>query len=90
MDEETFLARYPQFRQAGALVSLCLKDAALKVEPSIYLKETEYAIGLFAAQMLARSPYGQSMRLEDDDTKTIFDVEIEELKTRCLPRMIVV
>jgi hypothetical protein len=85
-----FLERYPQFRQAGqTLIEACLADAALMVNPDVYGDKADYATGLFAAQMLAASPYGMSMRLEDDKSKTIFDAEVERLKRAVLPRILV-
>lgn len=86
-----FLVRYPQFKSAGSpLIQASLTEAALFVEPAIYGAKTDYAIGLFAAQQLARSPWGQTQRLSDDESKTIYDDAIDELKKTIGVRMVVV
>lgn len=88
---ETFVARYPEFVPAGSLVAGALADAALMVDVNIYGALTDRAIGLYAAQILARSPFGRTLRqVEKDGNKTPYDDDLNELKMRVLPRMVVI
>lgn len=64
-----FLAAYPQFQSGVSLVPQALAYATMRVAPEAFGDATEMAIGLLAADWLVCSPYGQSMRSDDDKDK---------------------
>jgi len=89
MTPTEFLARYPEFRSAGALIEKALADATLQVDPAVYGLKAEMAIGLIAAIDLAGSPFGRSLRLDEDDRMTSYETKLNAIKKQVGIRMIV-
>lgn len=69
MTSDDFIAKYPEFRTSGALVSTALEYAELHASADVFGARTDEAVGLYAAHWLAIHPYGRSQR-GDDDTKS--------------------
>jgi Protein of unknown function (DUF4054) len=73
MTVEEFRARFAEFRTAGdPLVESVLAEATRRVAPEVYGELTNDAVGYLAAHLLAISPFGKNMRLEDDKSETTF------------------
>ena len=65
-----FRIKYPEFRAASdTLVNVMLTDAALRIDPDVYLTKTDQAHGLLTAHLLMCSPFGASMAKSDEDPK---------------------
>jgi hypothetical protein len=87
---DSFIAGFPEFRNAGALLTEALNRAALMVDPNVYGARTDLAVELYAAQWLARSPWGRTLRLvKEDGSETPYDKRLEELKRSAVPNMFV-
>lgn len=81
MTDEEFIAAYPQFEAAGDLITQALADATPRVDDEVFGDLTDFAIGLLAADWLVCSPYGQSMRSDDDsEKKSRYRKQFEELR----------
>lgn len=89
MTPDDFVARHPQFRNAGALIATTIVAAECRVAKSVFGAKYEEALGQMTAHLLAISPYGRSQRLANDDGTSIHSKEFDRLVRECAPRMIV-
>lgn len=90
MTQDDFLAAFPEFRAAGAMIPTKLAEATRRVDSSIYGDRTEDAIGYLAAHLLAMSPFGVNLRKEDDKTKSSYLDSFEAIRREVAPSMIVI
>jgi hypothetical protein len=78
---DTFLQRYPEYAYAGAMIEGAIADAARKVDPNYYDKDTEEAVGLMAAIALAGSPLARTQQLNPDGNKvTEYEKRLDKIK----------
>lgn len=69
----TFKARWTEFAPTeDARVVAVLTAAARRCAPSVFGADTDEAVGLYAAHLLATSPHGMQARQEGDDTTTYY------------------
>lgn len=72
--------RYPEFAKApDSLVLSVLREAAMEVKESAYGDQREIALFSRAADLLARSPFGRSLKLVADDDTTIYEKRFKEI-----------
>jgi hypothetical protein len=75
-----FKARYPEFNPASdAVVTAALADAVPYIDPGLFSTDTDQAVGLKAAHILAISPFGQNARLVAEDGSTTYAKALEPL-----------
>jgi hypothetical protein len=84
------VAKYPQFRTAGALLVDAIVYALPQVDAVIYGTRADMAVELLACDWLMSSEYGQSLRSENDVGDSRFRKQFDEIKLQVAPRMIVI
>lgn len=79
-DAASFKARYVEFDSASdALVTAALAEAIPYVDPALFPNDTDRAVGLKAADILALSPFGQNARLQAKDGTTTYGKQFDDL-----------
>lgn len=84
-----FVERHPEFRNAGALIGPTIADAKKRLNSVVLGDVYESAIALLTCDLLARTPYGQTLRLVDDKGETTYSLALARLKRERAPRMVV-
>jgi hypothetical protein len=83
---EQFVAIHPEFANIAAnhpaMVSTALADAAAETDATVCGAESDRVVRLKAADVLARSPFGQQAALVDDEGRTPYARSLEALVDR--------
>ncbi len=77
--EDDFIARFPEFEEAGVTISVVLDEAVRRTDGDIFGNKTDDAVMYRAAHLLAISPFGQNARMVAKDGTTIYGNELEKL-----------
>jgi hypothetical protein len=86
-----FVEEFPEFANVGeTVVQARLDMAALQVNASAYGGKRDMAIKYLAADLIARSPYGEMARLSPTGAKTIYRETFEAIQRQIPPGIMVV
>ena len=77
---ETFLRRFPEFRDADpCLIEMALAEAKKELNPKLWGELYQTGLMFLAADKLAMSPMGEAVRLEGSSNQTTYRLEFERL-----------
>jgi len=69
----SLIAEYPEFTNADtALVTTKISHAYKFVDETIFGDQADLAVTLYACHLIAMSPYGMEMRLQDKNGETTY------------------
>ncbi len=86
----TFRARWPEYGPTSdALITSAITDAGVRVDARLFGDETDAAVGLLAAHLLAISPQGAGMnrmatgdKADDQDGDSTYNAEFKRIARR--------
>lgn len=80
MDLAEFRQYYQEFKTVpDANVEFYLQTAEPKVNPSVWKSHTKIGHSLWAAHLLAMSPFGMNLRLQNNAGITDYKIQFDEL-----------
>lgn len=81
-DVDAFLARFPEFVNAGGLIETALADAVTKVSETVFGAYYEQAVHCKAADWLSNHPYGRSQRQEEKQDPSRYELMYDDIFKR--------
>lgn len=78
-----FRSRFPEFEEGSdGIVQACLDAAATELNATEIGASFDEAHGLLAAHKLAISPFGRAARMLNDEGKSTYEVEFQNVLSR--------
>ncbi len=85
------IAAHPEFANAGSLAVAAIKFALPQIDANVWGDKAGIGVDLLACDWLACSPYGQSMRTDDDkDKPSRYRTQYEQVRALVAPRGFVI
>lgn len=85
---DNFVARFPEFAAAPAeVVQIEIANAARMVNPTMFVEQTDDAVGLLAAHRMAIHPEGEFARLKSKDgiSRTTYGDQYQAMTRNVMP-----
>lgn len=82
---------HPEFSNAGPLAVVAIRYALVQIDENVWGDKASLGVELLACDYLACTPFGQSMRSDDDkDKPSRYWTQYDKLRKLVSPKMFVV